>query len=182
MVCLDNSQNGRSRQDPHPEHDAPPSAQTTDQEAPNPRAHAGNPPRRGGARRRTRISAGLHANHHDLHLYDRGIKIKDEEALSAIVAHLNKLEGVDLEPEFLAKSSSGPWEILVSADCAQQYKAKFKDQGIFAIHGVKYPMIVKFQTFDDKARELPQASSKSLASAFNIQGITTMRPSRKSRS
>mmetsp|Transcript_6291 Transcript_6291/g.19621 ORF Transcript_6291/g.19621 Transcript_6291/m.19621 type:complete len:120 (+) Transcript_6291:816-1175(+) len=113
---------------------------------------------------------------------DRGIKIKDEEALSAIVAHLNKLEGVDLEPEFLAKSSAGPWEILVSADCAQQYQAKFKDQGVFAIHEVKYPMIVKFQTFDDKARELPQASSKSLASAFNIQGITTMRPSRKSRS
>eukprot|EP00967_Tisochrysis_lutea_P036524 scaffold43956_cov23-Tisochrysis_lutea.AAC.1 len=97
---------------------------------------------------------------------DRGIKIKDEEAFSAIVAHLNKLEGVDLEPEFLAKSSSGPWEILVSADCAQQYEAKFKDQGVFAIHEVKYPMIVKFQTLDDKARELPQASSKSLAITF----------------
>ena len=92
--------------------------------------------------------------------------IKDEEAFSAIVAHLNKLEGLDLEPEFLSKSLSGPWEILVSADCAHQFKSKFKDQGKFALHGVKYPMIVKFQTFDDKARELPQASSKSLAIAF----------------
>ena len=99
---------------------------------------------------------------------DRGIKIKDEEALSAIIAHLNKLEGVDLEPEFLAKSSSGPWEILVTADCAQQYQTKFKDQGVFALNGVKYPMVVKFQTqtYNDKAKELPQASSKSLASAF----------------
>ena len=90
---------------------------------------------------------------------DRGIKIKDEEAFSAIVAHLNKLEGVDLEPEFLAKSSSGPWEILVSADCAQQYKAKFKDQGVFALNGVTYPMIVKCQTFDDKAKELQNRSA-----------------------
>eukprot|EP00967_Tisochrysis_lutea_P146465 scaffold276510_cov28-Tisochrysis_lutea.AAC.1 len=30
--------------------------------------------------------------------YERGHKIKDEEAVGAIVAHLNKLEGVDLEP------------------------------------------------------------------------------------
>ena len=37
---------------------------------------------------------------------------------------------------------------------------------MFAINGVTYPMIVKFQTLDDKARELPQASSKALASAF----------------
>ena len=46
--------------------------------------------------------------------YEKGHKIKDEEALGAIVAHLNKLEGVDLEPDFLSKSASGPWEILVT--------------------------------------------------------------------
>ena len=48
---------------------------------------------------------------------DRDINVKDEAALSAIVAHLNRLEGVDLEPDFISKSASGPWEILVTADC-----------------------------------------------------------------
>ena len=52
--------------------------------------------------------------------YEKGHKIKDEEALSAIVAHLNKLEGVDLEPDFLSKSASGPWEILVTLDAIAQ--------------------------------------------------------------
>ena len=38
--------------------------------------------------------------------YERGYKIKDEEAFSAIVAHLNKLVGVDLEPDFISRSAS----------------------------------------------------------------------------
>ena len=58
--------------------------------------------------------------------YKRGHKTKDEEVLGAIVAHLNKLEGVDLEPDFLSKSAFGPWEILVTADCANQFRENFK--------------------------------------------------------
>ena len=38
---------------------------------------------------------------------DKEAKVKDEVVFGAIVAHLNRLEGVDLEPEFISKSASG---------------------------------------------------------------------------
>ena len=49
--------------------------------------------------------------------------------LSTIVAHLNKLEGVDLEPDFLSKSASGPWEILVTSHGGLRQLVPRKIQG-----------------------------------------------------
>lgn len=91
---------------------------------------------------------------------ERDIKVKDEAALSAIVAHLNRLEGVDLEPDFISKSASGPWEILVSADCANQFRATFKYATNFQMIGINTPITIKYLMLDDKVKELPQASSK----------------------
>ena len=97
---------------------------------------------------------------------DKETKAKDEEVLSAIVAHLNRLEGVDLEPDLIAKSAAGPWEILVTADCANQFRAMFKYNTSFQMIGIPAPITIKYKTLDDKARELPQASSRALATAF----------------
>ena len=85
---------------------------------------------------------------------------------STIVAHLNKLEGVDLEPDFLSMSASGPWEILVTADCANQFRERFKDVADFRTAGIPCPIAVKYKTLDEKFNELPRASNKALASAF----------------
>eukprot|EP00967_Tisochrysis_lutea_P072016 scaffold95859_cov31-Tisochrysis_lutea.AAC.1 len=94
---------------------------------------------------------------------DRGITIKDEEAFSAIVAHLNKLKGMDLEPEFLAKSSSGPWaEILVSRRIAHNNTSPNSriNQGVFALHGVKYPMIHDRRIPPDLSRQGPRTGTR----------------------
>ena len=99
-------------------------------------------------------------------IYEKGHKAKDEETLGAIVAHLNKLEGVDLEPDFLSKSASGPWEILVTADCANQFREKYKDVADFRKAGIPCPIAVKYQTLDEKTKSLPRASDKALAGAF----------------
>eukprot|EP00967_Tisochrysis_lutea_P149613 scaffold287964_cov19-Tisochrysis_lutea.AAC.1 len=74
---------------------------------------------------------------------ERGYNVKDEEVFGAIVAHLNKLEGVDLEPDFISKSASGPWEILVTADCANQFREKFKDVADFRKAGIPCPVYAK---------------------------------------
>lgn len=94
------------------------------------------------------------------------VKTKDEEVFGVIVAHLNRLEGVDLEPDYIAKSASGPWEILVMADCANQFRAAYKNATSFQIIGVQTPIVIKYKTLDEKASELPQASSRALANAF----------------
>mgnify|MGYP003689383821 CR=1 FL=1 len=81
---------------------------------------------------------------------------------------------MDLEPDFLSKSASGPWEILVTADCANQFREKFKDVADFRKAGIPCPIAVKYQTLDEKFNELPRASNNALASAFNQGRLYTL--------
>eukprot|EP00962_Isochrysis_galbana_P029038 scaffold9250_cov105-Isochrysis_galbana.AAC.12 len=47
---------------------------------------------------------------------------------AAITYLLLDLEGVDTEPDILDDGKKGPWTIFATADCAEQFKAKYGEQ------------------------------------------------------
>ena len=56
--------------------------------------------------------------------------------------------------------------MLVTADCANQFREMYKDVADFRNAGIPCTIAVKYQTLDEKFKELPRASNKAMASAF----------------
>eukprot|EP00962_Isochrysis_galbana_P008474 scaffold2342_cov136-Isochrysis_galbana.AAC.1 len=54
-------------------------------------------------------------------------EIRDTDMGAAITYLLLDLEGVDTEPDILDDGKKGPWTIFATADCAEQFKAKYGD-------------------------------------------------------
>ena len=62
----------------------------------------------------------------DLSFHQEGdYTFQDTTVYAAIVELLLELEGVDPEPDFWARSITGPWHIAVNEDCAQQFQEKY---------------------------------------------------------
>jgi len=61
-------------------------------------------------------------------------EIRDTDMGAAITYLLLDLEGVDTEPDILDDGKKGPWTIFATADCEEQFKAKYR---IFEIYGDK---------------------------------------------
>jgi hypothetical protein len=87
---------------------------------------------------------------------------------AAITYLLLDLEGVDTEPDILDDGKKGPWTIFATADCAEQFKAKYGEQIILTFSEIPIEFTFTYGEIQTKkgGSSNEQSNARALASAL----------------
>eukprot|EP00962_Isochrysis_galbana_P020920 scaffold6141_cov106-Isochrysis_galbana.AAC.1 len=77
---------------------------------------------------------------------------------AAITYLLLDLEGVDTEPDILDDGKKGPWTIFATADCAEQFKAKYGEQSFSPFPKYRFSSRSPTERSKPKKADLPTSN------------------------
>jgi len=95
-------------------------------------------------------------------------EIRDTDMGAAITYLLLDLEGVDTEPDILDDGKKGPWTIFATADCAEQFKAKYGEQIALTFSEIPIEFTITYGEIQTKkgGSSNEQSNARALASAL----------------
>eukprot|EP00962_Isochrysis_galbana_P017975 scaffold5174_cov118-Isochrysis_galbana.AAC.4 len=98
-------------------------------------------------------------------------EIRDTDMGAAITYLLLDLEGVDTEPDILDDGKKGPWTIFATADCAEQFKAKYGDNIVLTFSEIPIEFTITYGEIQTKkgGSSNEQSNARALASALNLK-------------
>eukprot|EP00962_Isochrysis_galbana_P036203 scaffold12470_cov119-Isochrysis_galbana.AAC.15 len=87
---------------------------------------------------------------------------------AAITYLLLDLEGVDTEPDILDDGKKGPWTIFATADCEEQFKAKYGDNIVLTFSEIPIEFTITYGEIQTKkgGSSYEQANARALARAL----------------
>eukprot|EP00962_Isochrysis_galbana_P011498 scaffold3223_cov115-Isochrysis_galbana.AAC.2 len=108
-------------------------------------------------------------------------EIRDTDMGAAITYLLLDLEGVDTEPDILDDGKKGPWTIFATADCAEQFKAKYGEQMTLTFSEIPIDFSISYEDIQAKkgGSSVEQSNARALASA--LADATTRHSARPTR-
>eukprot|EP00962_Isochrysis_galbana_P034386 scaffold11639_cov112-Isochrysis_galbana.AAC.2 len=77
-------------------------------------------------------------------------EIRDTDMGAAITYLLLDLEGVDTEPDILDDGRKGPWTIFATADCEEQFKAKYGDKIVLTFSEIPIEFTITYGEIQTK--------------------------------
>eukprot|EP00962_Isochrysis_galbana_P052848 scaffold24311_cov114-Isochrysis_galbana.AAC.2 len=95
---------------------------------------------------------------------------------AAITYLLLDLEGVDTEPDILDDGKKGPWTIFATADCAEQFKAKYGDKIVLTFSEIPIEFTITYYgeiQAKNGGSSNEKSNARALASALALADATT---------